>query len=85
MNTFIYIKIIIGGRIVSLRVLCVNPYPIASTCPIGYMSEHLFSNEEFEILEYHSVSCDTYKSLSKSYRVSFNKVTVDATSATKIL
>lgn len=64
----------------SLRVLCVNPYPIASTCPIGYMSEHLFSNEEFEILEYHSVSCDTYKSLSKSCRVSFNKVNVDVIS-----
>lgn len=56
-----------------MRILSVNAWPMGSSCPIGYMGEHLFNDSHFEVLELVSRDVPVYCSFTKRYIVDFNR------------
>ena len=60
-----------------MKILLINIYSIASSCPIGYLSEHLFCNQNrFRIMELYSKDCEIYKNFTDHRMVTFNSIRI---------
>lgn len=57
----------------NIKVLCINAYPIASNCPIGYMTEHIFSDKRLKIFELYSAECKIHKDVSVRKKINIKK------------
>lgn len=60
----------------NIKVLCVNAYPIASDCPIGYMTEHMFEGNGVELFELYTADCNIQKNFSIKRKISTRKAKV---------
>lgn len=61
-----------------MKVLSVNFVPIASKCPIGYMSEHLFNDpDKFQVMELYCRDDDIYKDITyRRYKIDYNSLKI---------
>lgn len=59
-----------------IRILSLNYLPMASRCPIGYVTDNLFSDERFDVTDFYVVPGDIYDKKFKSQRIVVNDIII---------